>query len=140
MNDLIVAEVEVDVSGIKCDEDHFHTVGLPDAAVRRECPLVNTKVPTWKARRNYRHLVRRYPQIAAALGYTEALSFPSPLSPVQQPVVPVPPRKEFPSGSPTADVTNPAPARRFAEQITGSQLEPSASAVPRMFSLEDEVL
>src|SRR6476660_6396034 len=27
-------EVEVDVSGVKCDEDHFHTVGLPDAAVR----------------------------------------------------------------------------------------------------------
>ena len=25
---------EVDVSGVKCDEDHFHTVGLPDAAVR----------------------------------------------------------------------------------------------------------
>ena len=25
---------EVDVSGIKCLEDHFHTVGLPDAAVR----------------------------------------------------------------------------------------------------------
>jgi magnesium chelatase family protein len=26
--------VEVDCSGIKCDQDHFHTVGLPDAAVR----------------------------------------------------------------------------------------------------------
>ena len=32
--DATVIEVEVDVSGIKCDEDHFHTVGLPDAAVR----------------------------------------------------------------------------------------------------------
>jgi len=29
-----IIEVEVDVSGVKCDEDHFHTVGLPDAAVR----------------------------------------------------------------------------------------------------------
>ena len=29
-----VIEVEVDVSGIKQNEDHFHTVGLPDAAVR----------------------------------------------------------------------------------------------------------
>jgi magnesium chelatase family protein len=26
--------VEVDVSGVKMSEDHFHTVGLPDAAVR----------------------------------------------------------------------------------------------------------
>src|SRR5271166_1469640 len=29
-----IIEVEVDVSGIKTDQDHFHTVGLPDAAVR----------------------------------------------------------------------------------------------------------
>ena len=32
--DASVIEVEVDVSGIKMQEDHFHTVGLPDAAVR----------------------------------------------------------------------------------------------------------
>src|SRR4051795_5860716 len=32
--DASIIEVEVDVSGIKCNEDHFHTVGLPDAAVR----------------------------------------------------------------------------------------------------------
>ena len=32
--DASIIEVEVDVSGIKCDEDDFHTVGLPDAAVR----------------------------------------------------------------------------------------------------------
>src|SRR5256885_4819883 len=32
--DASIIEVEVDVSGIKCDEGHFHTVGLPDAAVR----------------------------------------------------------------------------------------------------------
>lgn len=32
--DANLIEVEVDVSGIKCTEDHFHTVGLPDAAVR----------------------------------------------------------------------------------------------------------
>jgi len=29
--DASIIEVEVDVSGIKCGEDHFHTVGLPDA-------------------------------------------------------------------------------------------------------------
>src|SRR5450432_3210959 len=32
--DASIIEVEVDVSGIKCDQDQFHTVGLPDAAVR----------------------------------------------------------------------------------------------------------
>ena len=32
--DANIIEVEVDVSGIKTPEDHFHTVGLPDAAVR----------------------------------------------------------------------------------------------------------
>jgi magnesium chelatase family protein len=32
--DASIIEVEVDVSGVKTNEDHFHTVGLPDAAVR----------------------------------------------------------------------------------------------------------
>ena len=32
--DANIIEVEVDCSGIKIDQDHFHTVGLPDAAVR----------------------------------------------------------------------------------------------------------
>ena len=32
--DANIIEVEVDVSGIKQNEDRFHTVGLPDAAVR----------------------------------------------------------------------------------------------------------
>src|SRR4051794_24030952 len=32
--DANIIQVEVDCSGIKCDQDHFHTVGLPDSAVR----------------------------------------------------------------------------------------------------------
>src|ERR1019366_4808760 len=32
--DANIIEVEVDVSGVRMNEDHFHTVGLPDAAVR----------------------------------------------------------------------------------------------------------
>ena len=32
--DANIIEVEVDISSVKCSEDHFHTVGLPDAAVR----------------------------------------------------------------------------------------------------------
>src|ERR1700679_85244 len=32
--DAHIIDVEVDYSGIRMNEDHFHTVGLPDAAVR----------------------------------------------------------------------------------------------------------
>src|SRR5215813_195511 len=32
--DANIIQVEVDMSGVKTQEDHFHTVGLPDAAVR----------------------------------------------------------------------------------------------------------
>jgi len=32
--DANIIAVEVEVSGIKITEEHFHTVGLPDAAVR----------------------------------------------------------------------------------------------------------
>ena len=32
--DANIIEVEVDVSGAQLNEVHFHTVGLPDAAVR----------------------------------------------------------------------------------------------------------
>jgi hypothetical protein len=109
-----------------------------------QCPLVDLRVPTWRARKNYRNLVRKYPEIAVVLEYTEALSFPSPLHglwpSVQQPVVPAPPQQEFPLGSPNSDVTNAAPAQRLAEHITGSQPEPQRSGVPRMISLAEEVL
>jgi|HubBroStandDraft_1064217.scaffolds.fasta_scaffold63636_1 magnesium chelatase family protein len=33
--DANIIEVEVDVSGVKTDQDYFHTVGLPDAAMRK---------------------------------------------------------------------------------------------------------
>ena len=32
--DANIIEVEVDISAVKASEDYFHTVGLPDAAVR----------------------------------------------------------------------------------------------------------
>jgi magnesium chelatase family protein len=32
--DANLIDVEVDYSGVASDQDHFHTVGLPDAAVR----------------------------------------------------------------------------------------------------------
>jgi len=44
--DANIIEVEVDASGIKLNEVHFHTVGLPDAAVRESRDRVRS------ARRN----------------------------------------------------------------------------------------
>jgi hypothetical protein len=32
------------------------------------CPLVNLRVPTWRARKNYWALLKRYPELAAAHG------------------------------------------------------------------------
>jgi len=96
------------------------------------CPLMNTKVPTWKARRNYRALVRRYPEIAARLGYTEALSFSSPLhglwSPVQQQAPPAP--QEV-----STDIIDPP-----RQQKVGWAVSPAPSVSPGMVSLEDEIL
>src|SRR5438132_792798 len=91
------------------------------------CPIMNTKVPTWRARKNYLALMRKYPEIAAALSYTEALSFPSPLhglwSAVQQPIDPPAPAQEQPSAG--------TPAYVSQETIRG---------IPRQVSLDDEVL
>ena len=44
--DASIIEVEVDVSGIKTNEDHFHTVGLPDAAVRESRDRVRAALRT----------------------------------------------------------------------------------------------
>ena len=41
--DASIIEVEVDISGIKTSEDHFHTVGLLDAAVQRERGLAASR-------------------------------------------------------------------------------------------------
>jgi hypothetical protein len=56
---------------------------------------MNTRVPTWKARKNFWSLCRKHPEIATRLGYSEALIIPSPLrdlkptpeSPAQQPAL-----------------------------------------------------
>ena len=44
--DANIIEVEVDVSGVKMSEDHFHTVGLPDAAVRESRDRVRSELKT----------------------------------------------------------------------------------------------
>ena len=42
--DANIIEVEVDMSGVKVQEDHFHTVGLPDAAVRESRDRVRAAI------------------------------------------------------------------------------------------------
>jgi magnesium chelatase family protein len=42
--DANMIDVEVDFSGIKTNEDHFHTVGLPDAAVRESRDRVRAAI------------------------------------------------------------------------------------------------
>src|SRR5271155_908798 len=42
--DANIIQVEVDCSGIKTDQDHFHTVGLPDAAVRESRDRVRAAI------------------------------------------------------------------------------------------------
>src|SRR5271169_2617165 len=42
--DASIIEVEVDVSGTVTNEDHFHTVGLPDAAVRESRDRVRAAI------------------------------------------------------------------------------------------------
>jgi hypothetical protein len=44
--DANIIQVEVDCSGIKTDQDHFHTVGLPDAAVRESRDRVRAALKT----------------------------------------------------------------------------------------------
>ena len=77
------------------------------------CPLINTKMPTWKARKNFWSLCRKHPEIAARLGYSEALIIQSPLHDLK-------PAPESPSQQPA---------------VHAPQFIP-----PRMTSLEDEIL
>jgi magnesium chelatase family protein len=42
--DANIIDVEVDVSGIKLNEDNFHTVGLPDAAVRESRDRIRSAI------------------------------------------------------------------------------------------------
>ena len=60
--DASIIEVEVDVSGIKTNEDHFHTVGLPDAAVRESRDRVRAALKNCGYRtRDHAHLLIRVP-------------------------------------------------------------------------------
>ncbi len=78
-----------------------------------QCPIMNTRVPTWRARKNFWSLCRKHPKIAARLGYTEALIIPSPLHDLK-------PAPESPAQQPAVHALQSIP--------------------PRMVSLEDEIL
>ena len=43
------------------------------------CPLVNLRCPTWRARKNFWALQKRYPELARRLGFTETSVFESDL-------------------------------------------------------------
>ena len=77
------------------------------------CPIVNTRVPTWRARKNFWSLCRKHPKIAARLGYSEALIIFSPLHDLK-------PAPESPAQQPAVHALQSIP--------------------PRMTSLEDEIL
>ena len=92
------------------------------------CPIMNTKVPTWKARKNFWSLCRRHPEIAARLGYTEALIIPSPLH-------------GLPSAKPPV-IDPPTPAREQPPAARTPAYAPPAMSggVPRTVLLDGEVL
>lgn len=109
-------------------------------------PILNRRCPTWRARKNYWALVRKYQQIAARLAYTEDLTFHSPLHALQRqepPALPqdsnLPAQEDKPTERPEfpTDANNSVPC-----QQTENQPAPlPAAGVPRHFwSLEDEVL
>ena len=77
------------------------------------CPIMNTRVPTWRARKNFWSLCRKHTEIATRLGYTEALIVPSPLHDLK-------PTPESPAQQPAVHALQSIP--------------------PRMTSLEDEIL
>jgi hypothetical protein len=43
--------------------------------LRARCPMINTRIPAWRARKNFWALVRRYPALAAAHGLTATSVF-----------------------------------------------------------------
>ena len=93
--------------------DHLIAIRMRGWFDIARCPLINTKMPTWKARKNFWSLCRKHPEIAARLGYTEALIIPSPLHDLK----------------PTSDLPAQQPAVHALQSIP-----------PRMISLEDEIL
>ena len=93
--------------------DHLIAIRMRRWLDIARCPLINTKMPTWKARKNFWSLCRKHPEIAARLGYTEALIIPSPLHDLK-------PAPESPAQQPAVHALQSIP--------------------PRMISLEDEIL
>src|SRR5438128_626668 len=93
--------------------DHVIAVRMRRWLDIARCPLINTKMPTWKARKNFWSLCRKHPEIATRLGYTEALIIPSPLHDLK-------PAPESPAQQPAVHALQSIP--------------------PRMNSLEDEIL
>src|SRR5437660_854084 len=93
--------------------DHLIAVRMRRWLDIARSPLINTKIPTWKDRKNFWSLCRKHPETATRLGYTEALISSSPLHDLK-------PAPESPAQQPAVHALQSIP--------------------PRMTSLEDEIL
>jgi putative transposase len=62
--DANIIQVEVDCSGIKRDQDHFHTVGLPDAAVRESLDRVRAVVEAEQQLQELEVKWKAYPSVS----------------------------------------------------------------------------
>jgi hypothetical protein len=91
------------------------------------CPLVNIRVPTWRARKNFWALVRKYPTLAARLGLSEVSVFNVREGPAPEP--PDPDKTSEAHDQPPAAA--PAPACASPAVTRG---------VPRLVLLDDEVV
>ena len=108
--------------------DHLIAVRMRRWLDIARCPLINTKMPTWKARKNFWSLCRKHPEIATRLGYTEALIIPSPLHGISS------------SKPPVFDPPTPAREQPPAARTPAYAPPAMSGGVPRTVLLDDEVL
>jgi|SRR5438094_5080723 len=59
--------------------DHLIAIRMRRWLDIARCPLVNLRCPTWRARKNFWALQKRYPDLARRLGLTETSVFESDL-------------------------------------------------------------
>src|SRR5438132_2467155 len=106
--------------------DHLIAVRMKVWLDIARCPIMNTKVPTWKARKNFWSLCRKHPEIATRVGYTEALIIPSPLHGISS------------SKPPVFDPPTPAREQPPAARTPAYAPPAMSGGVPRTVLLDDE--
>src|SRR5207247_11432130 len=66
--------LEPNMNARKEIRDHLIAIRMRGWVDIARCPLINTKMPTWKARKNCWSLCRKRAAVAARLGHSQALS------------------------------------------------------------------